>query len=396
MIQPRQLGVYLQVPFCEAKCTFCNFSSRVGRPSDLVRYTQALGQEISHLPEFYRARGLSTDVLSVPVDTIYFGGGTPTLLGEEGLAEVVGALRAAFLADAVEEFTIELTPGSAGEPLLQAMRKLGINRLSLGAQTFNDRELRAVGRLHSAEEITSQVRLAGRAGFTNISLDLIAGLPYQTEASWRKTVECALQAAPAHVSVYLYELDEHSRLGQEALRQGTRYHAEQLPGDDFAAWAYEWAREQLAAAGYAHYEISNFALPGFESRHNLKYWRLQPYVGVGAGAHSFDGERRWSNHGEVAQYESCLESGEPPLAQVRRLSLSEQVEEFFFLGLRRREGIDLTEATERWGAGALQPWRRTLEALISDGWLERANSRVRLSPPAVLVSNEIFQEFITA
>jgi oxygen-independent coproporphyrinogen-3 oxidase len=392
----KKLGVYVQVPFCESKCSFCNFSSKVAPSSVFPQYHQALRREIQRLPRLSNEKQIQTDLLSIPVDTIYIGGGTPSLLGSEVLRQVVQSLRQTLRMGPIEEFSLEVTPGSADSDFLRAAREIGINRLSFGAQSFNDRELAPVGRLHSAGDTEGQVRLARRAGFRNISLDLIAGLPHQTKGSWRQTMDAALRLEAAHLSIYLFEVDEKSRLGREVLKEGSRYHAAQVPDDEFMAWAYEAGCRRLAAAGYRQYEISNFALPGFESLHNLKYWQLDPYIGLGAGAHSFDGVSRWANEVQVEEYARRLEADESPIADFRALSLDEQVEEFFFLGLRRREGIELDEARERWGAGPLKPCEKTIAALLQDGWLEQAGSRVRLAPRALLVSNEIFQEFIAA
>jgi len=389
------LGVYIEVPFCASKCTFCNFNSQVARGSILDAYCRALEQEINRLPALYEAHRVGIHLLSLPVDSLYIGGGTPLLLGAERLERILQASRRRFDLDAVAEFTLEVTPGSADGDLLGRARALGVNRLSIGAQTFVDRELRAVGRLHSAGDTRDLVVRARRAGFTNISLDLIAGLPYQTEDSWRESLRTVGELRPAHVSVYLLEIDEKSRLGGEVLRHGTRYHASAVPHEDFMAAAYETARGFLKQQSYAQYEISNFALSGFESRHNQKYWRLEPYAGLGAGAHSYDGHCRWANETATEAYERRLAHGESPIAEVRALSPEEQLEEFFFLGLRQREGVDLALARQRWGAQQMAGWEPRIARLAGDGWLERWQDRIRLTERAILVSNEIFQEFLT-
>jgi oxygen-independent coproporphyrinogen III oxidase len=275
------LGVYVQIPFCSSKCTFCNFSSTVAPASALATYLGNLHHEIELLPLLAAEAGnrdqrLSTNLLIIPVDSVYLGGGTPTLAGREGLTRLFAALRSRFQFDSSPEITIEMTPGSADPSVLDACLALGINRLSIGAQSFNDRELRSVGRLHSSTETIEQIRWAREAGFGNINLDLIAGLPYQTEASWVHSLRQMLDLAPEHISVYLFEVDEKSRLGNEVLLQGERYHAASVPSEDFVAESYEQARELLREAGYVQYEISNFARPGFESRHNRKYWRREP------------------------------------------------------------------------------------------------------------------------
>ena len=389
-----RLGVYIQVPFCASKCSFCNFSSRVEPSSAFDSYCQALLREIERLPESYAGRGISRGLLNAPVDTLYVGGGTPSLLGAARLGSVVRAIRKRFEFCDEVEFTLETTPGSADGDFLSQARTWGLNRLSVGAQTFDDRELRAVGRLHSTKATRDLVEATRLAGLNNISLDLIAGLPYQTEASWQHTLETAVRLEPTHISLYLFELDEKSRLGREVLREGTRYHAPAVPGEAFLADAYENGRRFLEREGYGQYEISNFALPGFESRHNQKYWRLDPYVGIGAGAHSFDGEHRWANETEPQMYQKKLAEGHSPIAELRALSRQEQVEEFFFLGLRQSQGVNLTQAGERWGWGPLALWKERMAELAAEGWLERSGPVIRLSQRAYLVSNEIFKEFI--
>jgi oxygen-independent coproporphyrinogen-3 oxidase len=351
--------------------------------------------ELEGWPISFPAHGIPQEVLSLSVDSIYIGGGTPALLGEERLGLVVGGLRNHLPWSEDVEFTLETTPGSASASLLVALRGMGVNRLSIGAQTFEDDELRAVGRLHSANETVELVHQARQAGFQNISLDLIAGLPHQTEQSFRRSLEATVKLRPEHVSLYLFEVDEKSRLGREVMHGGTRYHASTVPDDEFMADAYEAGCAFLAAAGYCQYEISNFALPGFESRHNRKYWQLAPYVGLGAGAHSFDGERRWSNQIEVPLYLAKWEAGLSPIDECRSLTVEEQVEEFFFLGLRQAEGIDLERAQERWGAGCLRPWEEKIENLAAEGWVVNHGGRIRMARHAYLISNEIFQEFVS-
>ena len=389
------LGIYIQVPFCASKCSFCNFSSRVERDTIYDQYTRNLQRELEDWESSFPAHSIPRELLSLPVDSVYLGGGTPTLLGERRLALIIHALEDQVSWGRGIEFTLETTPGSAQPDLLGALRGLGVNRLSIGVQTFADRELRAVGRLHSARESVELVCHAREAGFQNISLDLIAGLPYQTEESFRRSLEETVKLRPTHVSLYLFEVDEKSRLGREVVHGGDRYHAAEVPGEEFMANAYEFGCAFLAREGYSQYEISNFALPTFESRHNRKYWQLAPYVGLGAGAHSFDGERRWSNRIDVRGYNAELDAGRSPLDEVHVLTSEEQVEEFFFLGLRQVEGIDLNWARERWGADCLKPWEGKIVNLARDGWVVLQGDRARLERKAYLLSNEIFQEFVS-
>lgn len=352
-------------------------------------------REIERVADDLRLSGLKPEFTEFPVDTAYFGGGSPTLAGAEWFGKIVAALKARFHFVDDAEVTLETTPGSADDAFLARARALGVNRLSIGAQSFEDRELRAVGRLHTADETRDLVARARRVGFTDISLDLIAGLPYQTVESWRSSLAATAQLAPEHSSVYLFEVDEKSRLGNEVLQFGTRYHAASVPGEDFCAEAYETAQKTLGNAGYVQYEISNFARPGHESRHNRKYWRLEPYIGLGAGAHSFDGERRWMNDADPEAYGAKIAEGISPVCDVRFLTRDEQLEEFFFLGLRQCGGVDLEFARRRWGNERVNEWAPKISRLVDSGWLESRNGRILLPERAYLVSNEIFQEFVS-
>jgi oxygen-independent coproporphyrinogen-3 oxidase len=389
------LGIYVQVPFCASKCSFCNFSSRVDRGTIFDQYAAMLQRELEGWCGFFPDHGIPAEILSQAVDSIYIGGGTPTLLGEKRLGLLVASLHAHLCMSPEIEFTLETTPGSASAGQLHALRGLGVNRLSIGAQTFDDRELRAVGRLHSAQETSELVCQAREAGFQNISLDLIAGLPYQTVESFRRSLEATVKLRPEHVSLYLFEVDDKSRLGREVVHGGNRYHAAAVPNDDFMADAYESGCAFLAGEGYAQYEISNFALPTFESRHNQKYWQLAPYLGLGAGAHSFDGARRWSNRIDVQRYLEQLSAGRTPIEECRILTVEEQVEEFFFLGLRQSDGVNLGLAREHWGAACLRPSEEKIQHLVRKGWLASCGDNVRLASNTNLISNEIFQEFVS-
>jgi oxygen-independent coproporphyrinogen-3 oxidase len=389
------LGIYIQVPFCASKCSFCNFSSGVERSSIFDKYICGIQRELEGWESFLHQRGIPLTVLVNPIDSIYMGGGTPTLLGEERLGVAVRALQDHLRLSPDVEFTLETTPGSADSRLLGALRDLGVNRLSICAQTFDDRELRAVGRLHSAGDTAALVHQARETGFQNISLDLIAGLPYQSEESFCHSLAATVRLRPEHVSLYLFEVDDKSRLGREVVHGGSRYHAGGVPDENFVADAYESGCAFLAKEGYAQYELSNFALPPFESRHNRKYWQLAPYLGLGAGAHSFDGVRRWSNQSDVQAYLTKLDAGEAPIDDFRVLSAEEQMEEFCFLGLRQVEGVSLELARERWGASSFKCWEDKIQNLAHEGWVVRQGDRVCLARHAYLISNEVFQEFVS-
>jgi oxygen-independent coproporphyrinogen III oxidase len=388
------LGLYVQFPFCASKCSFCNFSSRVAPRAAFKPYVRAVKDEIRLIPTKLPLLGADPDVLLLGVESVYCGGGTPSLAGEELLCELFQSLRNCFRLSAAPEWTLEITPGSAEVGFLESVKRLGVNRLSIGAQSFVDRELSSTGRLHSAEDTKRQIGCARRAAFRNVSIDLIAGLPFQTSESWLKTLEETIRLFPEHVSIYLFEADERSRLGREANTAGSRYHASALPGEDFMAEAYEKARDVLKQHGYVQYEISNFALPGFESQHNQRYWQMEPYLGVGAGAHSFDGRSRWANLDDPAAYHAKLSSGDLPIAECHKLSSTEEAEEFFFLGLRQCQGVSLGDARRKWGTAPLNWWEKRAAELGRAGLLRERAGRLVLSESAYLVSNEVFQQFI--
>ena len=356
-------GVYISYPFCTQKCTFCNFASGVSSPELTARYTRVLIDEITAhrwdwLPE-----------------TIYLGGGTPSLMPIDFMRNLMSVIPG----ESVTEATLECAPGTIAPNSAKAWKACGINRVSLGVQSFVASELRLTGRRHAAETVERDLELLREAGIEDINIDLIAGMPGQTAASWQSSLDWIERLQPPHVSVYIFEVDEDSRLGKEVLTGGARYGAHRLPSDDLTAEFYEMAVDRLANLGLARYEISNFARVGWESRHNLKYWRLEPYIGFGLDAHSFNGTQRWSNPDTLDSYLAGV-----PAADALESDLSE---EHFFVGLRLTNGIE--PAREEWSRFA-EPIDKWLRA----GMLEREGSRLRLSSRGVLLSNEIFQEFI--
>ena len=311
----------------------------------------------------------------IPPDTVYFGGGTPSLMA----LGVMGDLLRAIPNENLSEITLECAPGTLTREKVDHWVCAGINRVSLGVQSFSTAELRSTGRRHTAETVGSDLELLRAAGICNINLDLIAGLPHQTRDSWNESLSWIERLDPPHVSVYIFEVDEDSRLGQEVLLGGSRYSARTLPSEDLTAELYETAVARLARGGWERYEISNFARPGWQSRHNLKYWQLEPYIGFGLDAHSFDGQYRWSNPDTLNHY---LHSRQRPLKEKVNC-----LEERFFVGLRLMRGITPTPEERRRFAESIAKW-------TSVGMLEDQGGRLRLSPQGVLVSNEIFQDFI--
>jgi len=359
-------GVYISYPFCRQKCTFCNFASGVAGPDTVPRYERALLTELH-----------AQNWPWLP-DTLYFGGGTPSLISNGFLQEVMNAIPGRPWMEA----TLECAPGTVTPERAATWRANGINRVSLGVQSFVAAELRQTGRGHTAEIVESEMALLRDAGLANINIDLIAGLPEQTAESWERSLDWIAHLAPPHVSVYIFEVDEDSRLGHEVLLNGVRYGARRMPSDDLIAQLYERAVDRLAQYGWRRYEISNFAREGFESRHNLKYWRLEPYLGFGLDAHSFDGTHRWSNTDSLESYLSN------PLERAAHTA-SDPSEEHFFVGLRLTEGIEPTP-------GEWQRFAQPIERWLENGMLEKDGARLRLAPAAVLLSNEIFREFLSA
>jgi oxygen-independent coproporphyrinogen-3 oxidase len=359
-------GVYISYPFCAQKCTYCNFASGVFPRELESRYLETLRDELARYDWPWRP------------DTLYLGGGTPSLIDPDAFR----ALLTAVPGRPWSEATMEAAPGSLTDERIQAWQTSGINRVSLGVQSFVQTEIARTGRKHSAEIVAHEIALLRECAIENINIDLIAGLAGQTAVSWRESLDWIERLAPPHVSVYMLEIDEDSRLGNEILLNGKRYGAPEIPPDDVTVELYETAVERLAAMGLRRYEISNFARPGRESKHNLKYWRLEPYVGFGADAHSFDGARRWQNIETAAEYVDRAST----VAEYTNARLDE---EKFFVGLRLDEGVDPTA----------EEWRRFEEPIsrfVREGLLERAGSTLRLTNRGVLLSNEVFQEFLTA
>jgi oxygen-independent coproporphyrinogen-3 oxidase len=354
-------GVYISYPFCAQKCTYCNFASGVFPRELHPVYLDALRAEIG------AQRWAWTP------DTIYLGGGTPSNLTPDDLRDILALIPGHPWAEA----TIEAAPGNITPDLVRAWSAAGINRVSLGVQSFADLEIRRSGRRHTAATVAAEIATLRDAGIRDINIDLIAGLSGQTESSWRTSLDWVERLAPEHVSVYMLEVDEDSRLGKELLLGGTRYGALDTPTDDAIAAFYEIAVERLAAMGIARYEISNFARPGYESRHNLKYWRLDPYVGFGADAHSFDGVTRSQNGETVDDYIAGRGRHTEPATDDERL----------FIGLRLTRGI-------RPDAADWRRFDRHIRRFLKDGLLERDGDLLRLTNRGVLLSNEVFQEFL--
>ena len=363
-------GVYVSYPFCAQKCTYCNFASGV-LPRELERrYVDALCLET--LRHAWRWTP----------ETVYLGGGTPSQMDPAALGRVLASIPGA----PWREATIEASPGTITLEKALAWCAAGIDRVSLGVQSFNTRELKRTGRKHTADTVARDVAALRTAGILNLSLDLIAGLPGQTMDTWNESLKWIERLAPPHVSLYMLEIDEDSRLGQEVLLNGKRYGAPDVPADALIVEMYERGVDALRGMGLPRYEISNFARPSFESLHNLKYWQLAPYAGFGADAHSFDGVVRSQNVEAAVEYVERVEHGERPLAGSVPANSSE---ERFFVGLRLAQGI--CPLPEEWSM-----FEAPIARFVASGMLTREGGRLRLTDRGVLFSNEVFEEFVGA
>ncbi|MHB8411605.1 MAG: radical SAM family heme chaperone HemW [Candidatus Acidiferrales bacterium] len=373
------LGIYVQVPFCQTKCTYCNFHTGVVARSLYRPYVDAVCREIDE----------SLALRDRTVDTIYLGGGTPSLLEPADHRRVMDAIRGNYPC-ALEEVTLEADPETITAGKSAAWLDAGIDRISMGVQSFNDQELRAAGRMHRRVDVYHAIEFLRVAGFRNISMDLIAGLPHQTRTSWERSVGELIAMRPEHLSIYLLEVDEGSRLGKELLTGGKKYGAGDVPSDDEMADLYESACARLEEEGFQHYEISNWGVAGRASKHNLKYWRREPYVGFGAGAHSFDGHKRWANVHDSALYATAIQQARTAIESEEFVTPSQALEEELFLGLRELAGINLPRIEQKYGAN-LAP---RLAKLLDDGLINRDGDTIRLNPAKLTISNEAFVELL--
>ena len=409
------LGIYISVPFCRTKCSYCNFASDVFSKAVFERYVERVCADIANADMTAREMG---GQIEREVDSIYLGGGTPTVLEAGQLRRMFDAVRANFdvLADA--EVTVECAPGTLAPSVIEGLVNCGVNRVSLGVQSFIDQEAAAVGRLHKRTTVLDDIARLRAAGIANINIDLIAGMPHQTAESWRESLAETLATGAPHASVYMLEVDEDSRLGRELIAGGARYHAHFVPDEEATADFYSEACECLESGGVAQYEISNFARAGFESRHNLKYWTRQPYLGFGVDAHSMLPSSREGHDFSRADRAQEKDPGFSPRCgggdeavrfatadalekyvagsplQLTKISHDAALEETFFLGLRLNHGVSAREIVSRFGQQALDSVRPAIAELVCDGLLQEINDSLRLTPRGRLLSNEVFQAFL--
>ncbi len=440
-------GLYLSIPFCRSKCTYCNFASGVYPASQHDRYVARLIADLDASRAWSRSQGLD---LPATLTSIYFGGGTPVLLAPHHFEAIFAAIARNFQLAPGIEITIEAAPGQLADATLDALVRCGANRISLGVQSFVDRESAISGRLHTRAQVLADIARIRAAGIANLNLDLLAGLAGQTLDSWSESLAVLLDTGTPHASIYMLEIDEDSRLGRELLDGGARYHAALVPSDDAIATMYQTAIETLAHAGLAQYEISNFARPGHASRHNLAYWQRTPYLGVGldassmlfaaraAGATEAHPEAnpeanpeahpephpslRFTTTADLAAYlehsgsqpepsqsdspstpaaspaakpaPNPAASPAPPIAEQSWLGPVQQLEESWFLGLRCNSGIQLDPLRHTFGHAALEPSLAAAQALVHDGLLETTPQGFALTPRGRLLSNDVFAAFL--
>jgi oxygen-independent coproporphyrinogen III oxidase len=391
------LGLYISVPFCRTKCTYCNFASDVFSRTVFQGYVNQLCSDIEH------ANSTAEQMhgqLERTVDSAYLGGGTPTVLDIVQLERIFVTIAQNFNLQSDAEITVECAPGTLTPALLKSFARCGVNRVSLGVQSFVDEEARAVGRLHNRATVLEDIAHLREAGISNINIDLIAGLPHQTVQSWEFSLQQLIACGVPHASIYMLEVDEDSRLGRELIAGGTRYHAHFVPAEDVTADFYEAACSWLDSAGVRQYEISNFAREGYQSRHNLKYWTRQPYLGFGVDAHSMLWADRKGGGPPVEAirfaFPDSLESylAAKPL-QPMSVSQGAALEETFFLGLRLTRGVDLQEIKETLGQDSLNAFFATIAELVDAKLLECVDEVIRLTPRGRLLSNEVFEKFIS-
>ncbi len=376
----KTIGIYVHVPFCLAKCVYCDFVSYRYKEESAERYLLALDREI---------RLWSKKLRDTAVKSIYVGGGTPTCVGGEGLRRPLRALRKHFSVLPGAEVTVEVNPGTVTAGLLEILRHEGVNRLSVGMQTADDKLLRFLGRGHAPGDVAATMRTARSTGFDNVNLDLIFGVPGQDLSCWERTLGVAVALEPDHLSAYSLEIHPRTPLGAAAAAGSV------VPcPEEEELLMYLRAIEFLAAHGYEHYEISNFTRPGKESRHNRLYWEGEPYLGLGPAAHSYLNGCRWSNTADLDSYCKNLERQRLPVSEEVPLTEEDEMAEAMFMGLRLIEGVSCTRFEARFGRKAEVIFAKKIKGLVAQGLLRREGDRLRLTRKALPVANVVFRAFV--
>ncbi len=334
-------------------------------------------------------QSVSSRAQTEEVNSIYFGGGTPSIVPAEHISDILKACKRRFKIAEDCEVSLEANPCTMAVEKMVLLRKAGVNRVSLGAQSFADKELSSIGRIHDAAQITQTVDQLRYNGLNNLNIDLLLGIPGQTQESWRYSLQKTVALSVPHISVYMLDLDEPCKLSN-LVADGLA----QVPEEDLVSELYLETIDFLFGCGYEHYEISNFSKPGYSCRHNLKYWKRQPVCGLGLGSHSYDRHSRYANHKDLASYFRSVENGLSPVCQRYPISESQALEEALFLGLRLNDGVDWRQLKFNHDAGELERYEASLREFSARGWVEWEGSVVRLTPTGMLLSNEIFQLFV--
>lgn len=367
-------GLYIHIPFCESKCIYCDFYSMANNNHLIDKYIDAL---------LIEAAQRKNEFNSETITTVYLGGGTPSLLSITQLSKIVNGLKKVFDFSAIEEFTIEVNPDDVTADYIQQAKSLGINRVSMGVQSFSDEDLRFMNRRHTAKQATDAIHIIKEAGINNISIDLIYGIPGQNIEIWKNNVDTAISLSVQHISAYTLMYEEGTRLSvMRSLGKITEV------DDDVVAVMYDYLVAQLKSNGYTHYEISNFALPGFHSRHNSSYWNLTPYLGLGVAAHSFDGTVRRYNPSNLKKYLDALGEGEL-CVEVENITKAEKYDEYVMLRLRTADGIDADELTHRFGEEYYQFFIEKTKPLVSEGSIINENGRYYIPENHIMISDNI-------
>lgn len=386
----KEFGIYIHIPFCRQKCFYCDFPSFAGREKKIDKYLQALEQEFALLRQrLYPKDNVRDTESKFAPRTIYIGGGTPTALNAHQLKKLLKIVQKYVSVGEAEEFTVEMNPGTVDREKLLLLQQAGVNRLSVGVQSFDDHCLQKIGRIHTAQDAVNTIELAHNLGFDNISLDLIYGLPQQDREILTKSVERALTLPVQHISIYGLQLEEGTAF-QRMADMGKL----QLPTDELVETMYDYIVEKLPEAGYQRYEISNYALPGYESKHNLSYWQDVDYLGLGSGAHSYWQGTRYENPRGIDDYISVLEAGRLPATLEEQVDRQAHMEEYCFLGLRTTAGIDKNLFQQKFGVDLFTVYGRTIDKLVAQDLLQHTASGIALTTLGMKYGNQVFGEFL--
>lgn len=374
------VGLYIHVPFCQQKCHYCDFVSYRYQEHDAVAYLKALEQEMQHYGQILGPQRVST---------IFIGGGTPTLLTEKLLMQMLKHVQQYFRWAPDVEVTVEANPGTVDKGKLHSLRREGVNRLSLGVQACQQPLLKLLGRIHNYQEAQQALETARQVGFTNINLDLIFALPGQKLDDWQQSLQLLTAWQPEHLSCYSLQLEEGTPLAQSV------QHGKLLPcSEELELAMYNEAIGYLTSHGYQHYEISNFAKPGYHSSHNLTYWRNEYYIGMGPAAHSHYDKKRWANTASLSEYVQQINLGQMPVCEQLSLTKSDTMEETMFMGLRLLKGLDIQQFEQRFGQRVTELWPTQIDKLVKNGLLELSDTHIKLTPKGLPIANIVFAEFV--